>query len=709
MGVLALAVLLSAGPASAISIELRPAVEGVRCDVMAFRVGDQTTTLSTPLVVAGTAVTAVVPRAEASVELSFVAQGCWIEAVAVKPDHDSAIVHLWPEAILLGGLAVPRGLAAPRNITASFIDAAAEPASERSLECVTNERTWRCSVPAKRPMHIKLVFEGFAPVHLRDVEPAAGSTFDSGIHELIVGGSVAGRVVDARARPVGGANVELTGITAADQHVHDRASARYSVRTDAAGRFRFAAVAAGSYRLRSVVPKRSDATLNRIVVRGGEEIELSGSLVHADLADLDVLLTPPVSGTQKRWYVRLKRPGARLDEVVTVAEGPANEAGLWSREGLQAGAYDLFVLDEAGSELERRAIELRGGFEQITVPITAIAVGGRVTMGDAGVAAAIQFSSGTRRVKTSSGEDGTFRASFPKSGKWRPTLFIGKNKTQLELEPVEITQSGDQELMLKLPPGRVNGKVLDPAGKPAVAGVYLRRNGRIESQAITEADGKFELIGIEPADYSIEAEVDEAVAGPLPLTVDEDKPAEIVLRAGLLNELRGTVITAAGVAASGAVVRLFYASMGTFEDVIADPRGMFSFRIRPDVPLVDVVVLAPPYPIAMRRMDVSKPRSDRVTIQLAPNAATLRVFPRQIPPWPTITASDGVPRSLRLMLMPLLGGKDWQERYYGGYQLSVEPGPYVVCVSADECQRLQLAPHAIAIADFISSRPKESK
>ncbi|HYK04140.1 MAG TPA: carboxypeptidase-like regulatory domain-containing protein [Thermoanaerobaculia bacterium] len=697
-------------PASAaeIVLEFVPASSAARCEVTAVVVTSpvapsKVVPLTPFVVVGGAGGAARVTLDGFPVELAPVAAGCWAPPLQLVADPVVPVVtELWPSATVLGGISFERKGEKPKKIEASFIDVAADRGSQR-VACELDAEVWRCEVPAGRPLHLKIAIDNFAPLFVWDVSVQPGAVQDTGIQTLVRGAAISGLGVLDRGRPAVGANVRLLPLTAGHQTPVDRAAKRHQTKTNARGHFQFTGVEPGVYRLVSALAGRGDAVLEAVEIRPGEHLELREPLVHRELAELTLLLQPPVAPSQMPWSVELFRDGEREFEVVPVTRGPASVDGYWTRNGLQPMSYNLRILDADGSRVVSQEILLRGGREQITVDVATIGVAGRVLAGDGGIAAEVKFESEGRSVRSKSDGEGAFTIAFPGAGTWTPSVSVGT--ARVRLETVEIKSPHEDELILRLPGGRVRGRVLDQTGRPASnVLVRLTRAIRSVSSAYSDETGEFHLIGVEGGQYSISAETDETFGGPLPLTAREDETAEIEIRLEPWKEVTGVVTTASGAAASGAVVRNFDASTGLMEDTIADGRGAFSFRVTPRSATIELIVLAPPHPIAMRRIALAERRVTSAHVQLSAEGTRLRVYILRSPPWPVLTGPDGVARSLGLLLMPLFGRSSWREFVEGGFNFFIEPGPYVICGNGTPpCQQLQLAAHAETTVHFLNN------
>ncbi|MEO8381822.1 MAG: carboxypeptidase-like regulatory domain-containing protein [Acidobacteriota bacterium] len=630
-----------------------------------------------------------------------IAKGCWSPTVHVPVDSVAPIVvEMWPAATVLGGIAFEGKAEKPRTIAGSLVDPSIDRAPE-SVACELESNVWRCFVPAGRPLHLQVMIDDFAPLFVWDVDIKPGGVEDTGIHMLVRGAAIAGRAVLDRGRPAVNANVQILPLTAGEQKATDRRAKSRQTRTNATGHFQLAGLEAGIYRVVSTMAERGDAVIESIELRAGEHLLLREPLFHAELAEIALLLSPPVSPSQTPWTVELLRRGEREAELVSVANGPASEGGAWNKAGLPPTSYVLRILGPGGSRIVARDIVLRGGREQVVIDVATIGATGKVLAGDKGIAADLTFEHEGRNVTATSNEDGEFIADFPVAGSWKASVTVDAAKVQLE--PVEVTAPQEKDLILRIPGGGVKGTVVDQNGRSTAGSLVLLRRGiRQVSRTYSDERGDFHLIGVEAGDYTISAEADDSFGGPLSLTLAKDEIAHVELRLESWKEVSGTVTTPSGAAASGAVVRHFDPLTGMVEDTIADAGGEFSFKVKARSRTIDLVVLAPPHPIAMRQLHLGDRPSLSANVQLAPAGTRLRVYILRSPPWPMLTAPDGVQRSLGLLLMPLFGRGVWREFVDGGFNFFVEPGPYVICGDGRaQCQQLQLAPHAEAVVNFL--------
>jgi hypothetical protein len=700
----------AAGPSPPLHLRMIPRPDA-RCVVTALQLGlrsgiQQQLPLDPAVVVATAPVTVEVPARDSVMTVRPVSDGCWSELTTIAEGAEAVEVRFWPVAFASGELLGAAKRKPGRAVRGSFVDAAASDDTgawhETTCELLGDERKWRCPLPAGRRLHLRVTLESFAPLYFWHLQAADGQVVDAGPARLIAGASVSGRVETERRRPLAKATVTLTPITAADNPAPERNARMLHAQTNADGVFQFTGVPLGTYRLSSAFSGRSDALLDRIDVDREEEILVGKPVVQSPLATLQLTVTPPVSARQQRWTVALLRPGPRIGEVARVAEGSVGADGVWTRDKLHAATYLLRVFDGDGSEVAQQSIVLHGGEERLLVAVSTIEVRGRILAGDDGVAGELVFDhlSG-RRVRTRSDGDGLFSVSFPIAGHWSASAIL--SGTRLTLGDVTITSPHDRELELRVAGGRVKGKVVTERGEGRRAAVRARKDGRVAASTMADEKGAYELFGLEPASYSFEAEAEEEFAGPVAVDVGEERREDVDLRLSSWKKLEGVVVDIDGTPLSGAVIRLFDAATGTYQETIADGAGTYSLNVRPKTESVDAVVFAPPRPVAIRHLQLAESRNGSITIVVANHGATLRLLLSRTPPWPTLTTAGGVRLSLRLLMMPTFGGGAPREIVDGGFQVTVEEGAYAVCDATGSCRNVQLARFGQTIVDLTGS------
>lgn len=691
--------------ATEIAVTLRLAGTATRCSVSGFSWIDPN---AAPQRIAIDPMTVDAPRAvtlaRGGDRVRAVSTDCWAETAPVAESATAVSISLWPLGTVHGEVTLPDDSEAPRTIDATLVDATAarnaDDAEQHSTDCSLQELSWRCAVPAGRALHLKIAVGAFAPVYVWDVE-ADKSPFDAGVHPLRRGAAVVGRVVSETGAPLRDARVTMTLMTSADQEPVGRRLTALETRSDKNGFFQLIGVPPGEYRLTSRRDGLGDVTRGPIELRRGQDLRLGEALVHAPLAELQVVVTPPVPRPSGRWRIVLTHEGSRLHERVQAADGPAGVEGIWTRRGLQPSSYELTLYD-GESEAARQPVDLRsGGTERVIITVSGIDVRGKIVSGGEPVRTAIRFEQNGRRLRVETDEEGTFALMFPLPGPWHPSLLGNAGESEVRLRPVEIRSPHPEEVVIELPGGRVSGTVADADGRPLRSAVLLRRDQRIAAHTASDDEGKFEMLGLAAGSYTIEAEAEDGFAGPVPLSVEEEKTGKIELRIDPLREVSGHVAGADGAPASGAVVRILDpAAGGFFENAIADARGAFSARVRPGAEYVDVVVMSVPHPVTVRRFAMTRKRSTTLPVlQLGAVGGTLRLFFLGFPPWPTVVTQDGRPYSVAALLAPRFGPGPWRERVNGAFELYVEPGAYVVCNGTD-CRPVQVAAHAVMTVDL---------
>jgi protocatechuate 3,4-dioxygenase beta subunit len=323
---------------------------------------------------------------------------------------------------------------------------------------------------------------------------------------LLAGGTLEGRVVDTGGRGVSGARVDLTAT---------RGTFERTTFTASDGTFAFAAVPAEV----TIGVARPD-DLSRIVVRktvevaeGGKqkvEITLPGlrDSVRVVVVDED---GRPVESAQVS--VLSVDPNAPLRQTLfTDAEGAVD---IIDARGLDV----RIVVDAIGWALAQKNVEKAG--EQVKVALShGIIVEGKVTAirGRQLVeAASVTLVSEGRRAAALTDRDGLFRVKDVAPGPIH-VVVSHPDYANGELDAL-VVPTGRADRPFELPtidlaePGGIEGEVLDPAGKPVrgarvAAGVvpaYLPAGALPAGMVVTDAKGRFQLVGVSPGKVDVEA------------------------------------------------------------------------------------------------------------------------------------------------------------------------------------------------------------
>jgi protocatechuate 3,4-dioxygenase beta subunit len=561
----------------------------------------------------------------------------------------------------------------------------------------------RCALPALRPVHVRLESKGFAPVYAKNVTAAQGSTVSLGPFSLLPAFNVEGRVVTRDGQPIHNARVTLLPATAGEMTKSERLLRTLVATTGAKGNYRLHGVEPGAYRLVSAAEGFADAVIDNIAV--ADRDVRPPTLVHSGLSRVEVFLSPPVAPDNKPWSVHLSRMGMAQHENIRVSEGTAGPSGIWTSAPLQNGEYRIVVVGPNESEMANQRVVVDGRDERVTLAISGLFVRGRLLAADDGVPGKLLFTTRTGlRVEMVAGGDGRFGSVFPQAGSWALTVTTPpESSATVHLPNVDVRENMD-ELIVRLPGGRIDGVVRSPRGGPPEAIVTVRRDRKVVAQTQAGADGKFALTALDEAAYTIEAESKNGFAPAVEVDLSNEPRAEVELTLRERLQFKGVVVGPAGRPMSGAVVRTINVAAGEYEDTIADAEGLFALDERTIGPL-DVIVIAPPAPVLARRLSPAQWQDQSVTLPLSPQSAILRIQMLRVPPWPVLTSSDGIARSLALFVMPAFGARGMREFVDGAFQFTIEPGIYRLCRN-DDCRDLVLQPGAATTVNFVRAEER---
>ena len=284
-----------------------------------------------------------------------------------------------------------------------------------------------------------------------------------------------------------------------------RMSAIVSARTDAAGRFRLAGVAAGAHVLgvyaddwRTVDPIEVEAAA------GGSHEVVARVVPAARVAGVVMQDGVPVAGAQL-----LLRSRAQLS---------------WAQAVSQAdGSFVITRVPPGELELEVDRFELRGprvisagqgSDARVRVEVAPLAtLRGRIVRGGVPVVwADVDAISASQTVHADSDAAGGFELR----GLWPGTFAIkvrGAGGERGEVAGVVLARGQTRDVEVEVDAGAaVRGRVIDAGGAVAGAFVHLLRDGEEVAWTTADGDGQFALVGLAPGEYA--AEVRERAGAP---------------------------------------------------------------------------------------------------------------------------------------------------------------------------------------------------
>jgi Carboxypeptidase regulatory-like domain len=571
-------------------------------------------------------------------QVSVEAAGYWSrpEPVVVHPSGGRAAVDLLPAGRVQGVVRTPPDQKMPAELTIRMRPAPGSPLEfpEVSQICRVEEGgRFACVVPAGE-LDLRLRARGFLTHNRWGAKVPSGRAFDAGSLLLRPGASVVGWIpAPERDFRYQDCTVVLEpyriGVppSLAD---HERASELGQKETvNARGYFEVTGVAPGSYQLTVRHPRYAPAQVAPLDVHPGAETEIH-SVVLRPAIDLEVRMDPARGPGGERWHATLLRKGTNPSHLITVQEGLASEEGVLRFPALAPGPYEIQVNTAQGTRWAFEEVEVRPGMAPHVVELPLLEVEGEVLLGSEPLRSQVWFGGvfGAVRVPIETDEEGRFTTFVPQRDEpWRVEVVNVGAQIHATFPGVEVKKAPGQpaaRVRLAVPDTAVRGEVVDEAGKPAAARIRAVGPGTPPNVSSGE-DGAFELRGLAPGDWQLEASAGSREAGrqsaPVTVQVAEDRPVEslrLVLRPQV--ELAGQVVGPAGQAIPGALVYAFpdqeeQLLTGRTPQATTDVSGTFRLRLPAGAGGTRLLVLAPGFALRQLRTDARSKEPLIVSVQ----------------------------------------------------------------------------------------------
>lgn len=544
--------------------------------------------------------------------LRAVAAGFWSPPTAIDCERRGAVtVHLWPGVRARGRLRVPRGHDLPSSLgvrlRAQSVPALAE-WTETTVE-VDEKGRFATTLPSLDGVDLRLRAAGFASRFFWQADLDTAGPYDLGQLDLRPGASVIGRVEVPAGLDVGEVTLVLAPATGSpygddgDDGV-GRLARSSEQQPDDGGFFSFEGLAAGAYGLLANHPRLTAHEVSPIQVVGGAQTEIAEPLLLVPAARLTLVVVPPFDPYGEEWrlrWVREQMPG----RWQPAGEGTAGAGTLDTPA--EPGRYLFRVLDSRGTELASRQIDASGDALH-TIEVEAILVEGTVTLGDEPLAAEVRFR-GEAKVRFDTDADGRFGGYLPPAEAWQVTV----ESTSPSLERhwnrfvVEADDDGTAVVDLRIPDTRVAGLVTDEAGTPRVGASVEVTDPVLAGRpttAVSDAEGRFELLGLDAGTYRAQA-VDRDADGQSwssnaeRVSVEPDRTSELRLVLRREVELSGRVVDPAGNALGGVWIEILpydaagVADLANAEPLTADGAGRFAVSLPATTGQVQITLMAP--------------------------------------------------------------------------------------------------------------------
>ena len=604
---------------------------------------------------------------------------CW--AAPFEIGSDDVAVNLVRFVSRSGALTC--GAKLPGSVTSSIRVPEAIEWVQNPGECELRGKSWRCDVP-ESAKDLRIEVPGFSSAYYfdfgkgghrelapRDIAPGASAVVSirgpRGWQENtvdVIAKDVNG-TTSRRAERIGPQTFQITGLP----------FARYSV-------------GAGAKRL-STVPVEFLASEVR-------EYSLA-DLTLRELGSLHLTVSPvPPAGAA--WTTRLLRPAGNAGMLEVTRRGAIDDAGRWVADGLELGPHVLAIADQKNAIMHQENVEIIEGGVVLGIALDQIPVRGTVSIGSEPLEATVQFHRAGARIELVSDERGSFSGMLPREGTWQIQVTPKTERQRVRVAAAELRRGldGAARVDIRLPDGRIRGRVVDDAGRPVLdAEILVMRGREVVGTVLNDAEGNFEMVGVDRGSVVLSAFVGESESRPVEYRASEAPPeATLVLHHDIT--VKGLVITESGQPVPGAIVR-YMSDIGGMREAVADPSGKFTLRA-PGGSFLDVVTLAPGFPVRLQRITVA--RDGRALIQLSRVAGVGVIRMDLAPPWPHIFANEaGVP--LPALFRPRAPGAPPAELSDAEFLLELEPGDYAVCAERNrgQCVTATVPPAARVVID----------
>jgi Carboxypeptidase regulatory-like domain len=584
---------------------------------------------------------------EGSWEVAVSAEGYWsppqIWNITESRDGATYPVPLWPVGFVTGKLGRDTPTAPfPGELRLRFepVEPLRDPELPRSeVACPVEPETgaFRCALPVGH-LFVSLRRPGYVPIYRPGLRLGRTMEFDFGKVTFQPGASLVGWVAldgarleagkgFAALRPAGGAENDPTG-----ERKLAAAEVVATIATD--GFLQFTGLAPGIYDLVVQYPEFAPLNRSRIAISARQELVLAEPLLLRKPVDLVVLVEPPTDFYGKPWKLMAS---LRNQEKREPLQGETDELGLWRAANSSPGRYHFLVESSDGNRfasLEQEVTDAPSA--QVTIKVEAVALRGRLTLGDDPVAAELVFGTrfGSLRSTLVSDADGNFQGLLPRSGPWAieihsasPDLSVLK-AIEAETEPDE---DGFVVVDIRLPDNRVFGSVQDENGQPlAKARVNLDSwTGPVRPTTQSDDQGRFALRALDAGTAVLSAEKRSfgeswEAPGQVLQVPEEGALGPVVFRLQRSRRVRGTVTGPNG-PLTGTTVRLspldpHYAS--TAPEVLTGPDGTFEVRFPAGTNRAAVSLEPPGYFFDVLRAEVS---AELLVLPVATAGGTLAI------------------------------------------------------------------------------------
>ncbi len=522
-------------------------------------------------------------------ELIVTSADYWGPPLIVTPASDERL-QLWRRTTIKGTFgSVPRS----DELRLTFASADGHQGAEGSTTCQRVDQTWRCSVPATL-LDLQFGLKGFATEFRWGVNAATGTATDLGRLDFTLGASLAGEL-EVRGKQKSTLDRIEISLSAANPSPGEKVR-RLTTKPNTRGFFQFKGVPAGRYVVRAagdglVTPPRA------VDVIAGLNAVLREPLVAAKPRRLSVDVLPMMDFDGQRWLVELLVKNPTSAAVDPVTQAAASAAGQWTASNVTPGDYVLYIRRMNGSVWKIEEFTMPADDLNLPILIVGQRVKGTVTLGDRPIAATMQFEGAEKFVAD---ERGRFQGTVPKLPPEKTPILVTYDSPAINRH-VEVqgltSPDGDTVFDIGLPNTTIMGRTINPDGSAVPhATLNIRSEGaKLVEQPSSGEDGRFQVAGLEPGTYQIQAEAFRKTSAVVDVEASDSlNPTVIDLVLREEEEVRGEVMMGSLRIPSAEVYALPRDAATSFvPKAKSDPNGRFVLSLPPGTKTYDLLVLAP--------------------------------------------------------------------------------------------------------------------
>lgn len=567
-------------------------------------------------------------------------EGLWgEERVCLSPTSAPLRLRLWDASGISGELRFPAGARAPTRIAVDLQphgDGAASQAGLLGVACALEpEKPLSCQLPAG-PWHIRLTVPGMVPHEFPAAVLQAGAPLHLGQITLAWGVEVTGRIDglgddEQRAAIRVRLHTRREGATSPDG---ESAILRTFVREatlDARSTFRFDGVAPGAYWLSAQHPSCPPLTARLLVSGENPRMDLPEPLILTCGARITVSVSPPdaILDTGLALSILGEHSLLGLEEL---ARGTILPGGTWVSPPLAPGRYRIELRDreEDQGTVAGRWVSLETEDLDIEFSLARLAINGRLFLGRKPIPGVIHLSepdSGVR-IETAADTDGRFSVILPAAGRWSAMIELHRPRQYCPAGDVEI--SPGRELEIKLPDGRVTGRVVNADGTAvakAEVGIFTEDYHRAGS-TLSGPDGSFVFRALASGRHTLRAEKEDRASRKQALTLSDGSEVSVIVVLEEGAALRCRITSAVGPVADANVIVFPMSSAGTpttralpFDST--NTEGMVTFSLPADSVVVRLHVMAHGYAFRTTGLLPLPARDELLELPLSSQGGTL--------------------------------------------------------------------------------------